>query len=553
MLLEVDQPGYADARDFLALFAELEKAPEHVHFYRITPISVWNAAAAGLELELLLAGLVARSRFPLPSALEGEIRGWFERYGLVRLEREDGALWLRSPDSTLLRELARAADVAPLITTADGGCRVAEQSRGAVKRALIRLGYPVDDLAGFRAGARLEHYALRERTLSGNPFVLRHYQREAARVFWAGGAARGGSGVIVLPCGAGKTIVALAAMDLLRTQTLVLTTNTVAVRQWRRELLDKTTLTEDDVGEYTGDSKRVCPVTVATYQILTYRRAKQDPFEHFALFSERDWGLIVYDEVHLLPAPVFRATAEIQARRRLGLTATLIREDGQESDVFSLIGPKRYDVPWKELETRGYIAEAHCIEVRVAMPRDEERAYRDAPARSAFKLASTNSRKLDIVGQLLARHPGDRVLIIGQYLDQLAALADRFGVPLITGRTRTAARERLYAQFRDGAITQLAVSKVGNFAVDLPDANIAIQISGAFGSRQEEAQRLGRILRPKAGGGGAIFYAVVSAGTRDQDFASKRQRFLAEQGYTYEIRDLPPVDWSEDGMVRGDA
>lgn len=555
IVLEVDQPGFAEARDFLAVFAELEKAPEHVHFYRVTPISIWNAAAAGLHAEPLLDGLAARSRFPVPPSLESEIRDWFRRYGLLRLERGEGALTLTSSEPDLLGELARARDVAPLVQVANGVLRVEEGNRGLLKQALIGLGYPVEDLAGYRTGEALKDLRLRERTTSGEPFALRPYQEEAARVFWAAGAAHGGSGVIVLPCGAGKTVVGMAVMDLLREETLVLTTNTVAVRQWRRELLEKTTLREEDIGEYTGERKNLRPVTIATYQILTWRRGREEPFEHFDVFGRRDWGLVIYDEVHLLPAPVFRATAELQTRRRLGLTATLLREDGREEDVFSLIGPKRYGVPWKDLESRGFIAEARCVEIRLSLSPEERQLYMSAPARTAYRIASTTPGKLNVVEDLLACHANERVLIIGQYLDQLRELSARFELPLITGRTPVGERERLYEAFRSGAIMRLVVSKVGNFAIDLPDASVAIQLSGAFGSRQEEAQRLGRILRPKSDGSAAVFYAVVTAGTKDADFAAKRQRFLAEQGYSYEIREVgePTQDGPDGVLARGEA
>ena len=538
ILLEVEQPGYEDARDFLALFAELEKAPEHVHFYRVNAISIWNAAAAGLELEMLLEGLAERSRFPLPPNLEADIREWYRRYGLLRLVRSDDRLLLESDDADLLGELAAARAVEGFLQDGPAGSFIVEEgARGLLKRELIQLGYPVEDLAGFREGAELTDFALRDTTLGGERFALRHYQREAARVFWAGGSVRGGSGVVVLPCGAGKTIVGIGVVDLLRTHTLILTTNTVAVRQWRRELIDKTTLSEDDVGEYSGECKRIAPVTVATYQILTWRRSKNSEFEHFDVLGAHDWGLVIYDEVHLLPAPVFRMSAELQARRRLGLTATLVREDGCEDEVFSLIGPKRYEVPWKELETGGFIAEARCVEMRVPLTPLEQRSYLDASARSSFRIASCSANKIEVLAELLEQHDGDRVLVIGQYLDQLREAAERFELPLITGRTPNAERERLYTAFRDGVITRLCVSKVGNFAIDLPDANVAIQISGSFGSRQEEAQRLGRILRPKQDGSEAVFYAIVAAATKDQDFAAKRQLFLAEQGYSYEIRE----------------
>ena len=541
VLLEVQVPGFEEARDFLALFCELEKAPEHVHFYRVTRISVWNAAAAGLSIDDLLSRLEDMSRFPLPQNLLLEIQDWYRRYGLLSLLRRDGRLLLEGSDPDLLGELASAREVAPLLKEGPAGSfLVDEGDRGNLKQALIHLGYPVEDLAGYREGADLPGFALATELAGGEAFQLRGYQREAAQVFHAGGSVQGGSGVIVLPCGAGKTIVALAVLDLLKTQTLILTTNTVAVRQWKRELLEKTCLSEDQIGEYTGEEKVIAPVTIATYQILTYRKNKGGDFEHFDVFTKNDWGLVVYDEVHLLPAPVFRATAELQARRRLGLTATLVREDGKEDEVFSLIGPKRYEVPWKELESGGWIAVARCVELRVPMGDDLRRQYLDAENRAAFRLASTNPAKLELVEELFERHSEDLVLVIGQFLDQLAELQDRFGIPVITGKTPTAERERLYAAFRSGEIRRLAVSKVGNFAIDLPDANVAIQISGSYGSRQEEAQRLGRILRPKKDKAEALFYALVTAGTQDQDYAAKRQRFLAEQGYCYEIKEWLP-------------
>ncbi len=541
VLLEVQVPGFEEARDFLALFCELEKAPEHVHFYRVTRISVWNAAAAGLPIEELLSRLEVMSRFPLPQNLLLQIQDWYRRYGLLRLVRRDGRLLLEGSDTELLGELACAREVAPLLREGPAGSFLLDEGdRGNLKQALIHLGYPVEDLAGYREGAGLPGFALAAELEGGEPFVLRGYQREAAQIFHAGGSVQGGSGVIVLPCGAGKTIVALAVLDLLRTQTLILTTNTVAVRQWKRELLEKTCLREDQIGEYTGEEKTIAPITIATYQILTYRKSKGGSFEHFDVFTENDWGLVVYDEVHLLPAPVFRATAELQARRRLGLTATLVREDGKEDEVFSLIGPKRYEVPWKELESGGWIAVARCVELRVPMEDDLRRSYLDAEKRTAFRLASTNPQKLDLVEELFERHREDLVLVIGQFLDQLALLEQRFDIPVITGKTPTAERERLYTAFREGKIRRLAVSKVGNFAIDLPDANVAIQISGSYGSRQDEAQRLGRILRPKKDKSEALFYALVTAGTQDQDYAARRQRFLAEQGYCYEIKEWQP-------------
>lgn len=539
ILAEVHAPGFAEARDVLALFAELEKSPEHVHTYRLTPLSIWNAAAAGLTAERIIKFLTEASRYSIPPNVVRDIEENIRRFGLLRLERRDGSLRLVSSEVKLLADIARDSSLKRFFDktiSAPDALAVPEALRGEVKQALIRIGYPVEDLAGYTAGASLA-LELRDTTRNGAPFALRPYQREAADVFHAGGTEKGGSGVIVLPCGAGKTVVGIGALHRLQTQCLILTTNTVAVRQWRTELLDKTTLGEDQVGEYTGDTKEIRPVTVSTYQMITYRRRDAKDFQHFALFSARDWGLVIYDEVHLLPAPVFRVTAEIQARRRLGLTATLVREDGREDEVFSLIGPKKYDVPWKILERQGWIATAHCVEVRLPLKPELSFGYLAAGSRERFRIASENPDKLPVVQRLVQRHADDRVLIIGQYLDQLDVLVADLKCPLISGRTPTKEREELYSRFRDGDLKLLAVSKVGNFAVDLPDANVAIQVSGTFGSRQEEAQRLGRILRPKSDKRPAVFYSLVTRDSREEHFANNRQLFLTEQGYTYEIRD----------------
>jgi len=532
VLLETQHPQYEPARERLASFAELEKSPEYVHFYRITPISVWNAAALGASADEVLPWLEENARFPIAKEVTERIAEWFRRYGLLRLERvDDEQLHLRSRDAELLQELGEHPKLEKLIRfDRRGRAFVDAAQRGEVKQELVRLGYPVDDRGGYRTGADLE-FALGD----AQGFALRDYQSAAAEAFHMGGTDQGGCGVVVLPCGAGKTVVGIAAMHLLQTNTLVLTTNTVAVRQWVREILDKTGLSEDQVGEYTGENKQIRPVTVATYQILTHRRGKLDGFTHLDLFDKGGFGLIVYDEVHLLPAPVFRATAGIQARRRLGLTATLVREDGRQDEVFSLIGPKRYELPWKHLEQQGFLAVARCHEVRVALGEERRQRYEAATARNQIRIASDNERKHDVVGELLRQHQDDRVLVIGQYLEQLKQLSTLFGIPLITGQTNNAERDRLYAAFRSGEVPHLIVSKVGNFAVDLPDANVAIQVSGTFGSRQEEAQRLGRVLRPKADGGTATFYTLVSEETREQEFARKRQLFLTEQGYAYEI------------------
>jgi DNA excision repair protein ERCC-3 len=542
ILVEVDNPKYAAARDALAPFAELEKSPEHIHTYRLTALSLWNAAAAGLTAEEMVDVLRRYSKFPLPGNLATDIKELVGRYGRVRLERDGDKLRLACDDRPLLEELVRQPKVRAYL-----GERVDASSfevdpgfRGVLKQALIAVGYPAEDLAGYTEGAALP-IQLREVAQSGLPFHVRDYQREAADIFYAGGDVHGGSGVIVLPCGAGKTIVGIAAMAAVQRATLVLTTSITAVKQWHREILDKSDLSDDQIAEYTGESKQIGPVTLATYQIVTYRPDKKEDFPHFKIFDQRDWGLVIYDEVHLLPAPVFRVTAQIQARRRLGLTATLVREDGREEDVFSLIGPKKYDVPWRELETRGWIAEATCTEIRVALPEALRMDYAVAEWRYKYRIASENPAKDDVVARLLDRYAGSRVLIIGQYLKQLRQLRKRFGIPLITGQTPNAEREELYNKFRHGQIRQLILSKVGNFALDLPDANVLIQVSGTFGSRQEEAQRLGRILRPKTGGDTAHFYTLVTRDTRELDFAHHRQLFLTEQGYSYAIADAGDV------------
>jgi DNA excision repair protein ERCC-3 len=548
--LTEEHPRFAEARDALAQFAELEKSPDYLHSYRLTPVSIWNAAALGLTAERIEAILEDFACVPVPRNVLSDVREWIGRYGLLRIERRppragetgEASFELVAQEKDALADVLGHEQVARLLERdAAGRVWVGPLARGSVKQALIKIGYPVDDRGGYLEGDPLR-IALRSTSAGGRAFGVRPYQRSAAEAFHAGGSVLGGSGVIVLPCGAGKTVVGLKVMELVGSKTLILTTNTVAVRQWREEILDKTELGPADVGEYTGDAKRVCPVTITTYQMLTWRRTRTDPFEHFELFSRENWGLVVYDEVHLLPAPIFRVTADLQARRRLGLTATLVREDGREDEVFCLIGPKRYDVPWKVLEVQGFIAPATCVEVRVPLDPARRPAYNSASARSKFRIASENPAKTGVVERLVERHAGGRVLVIGQYIDQLEALARHLRAPLITGRTPTAERERLYAAFKRGDQSVLIVSKVGNFAVDLPEANVAIQISGTFGSRQEEAQRLGRILRPKSDGSGAVFYSLVTLGSRDQEFAERRQLFLTEQGYAYEIVEAQQIE-----------
>ncbi|MFT5288535.1 MAG: DNA excision repair protein ERCC-3 [Candidatus Paceibacteria bacterium] len=530
-----EHPRYAAARDALSTFAELEKSPDYLHTYRITPVSIWNAAALGLTMEDVEGRLEEFSCVPLPPNVLVDIRTWLERYGLLRIERNGGRFELVSDDENAVAEVMGYGGIGDLVEAADDGRYFLDElNRGFLKQALIKIGFPVDDQGGYIDGDPYP-ITLRSVTLSGQPFGLRPYQEGAATSFYRAGTVHGGNGVVVLPCGAGKTVVAIGAMNLVGAKTLILATNTVAVRQWRDEILDKTTLTADEVGEYTGEEKTVRPVTITTYQMLTWRRSKTAEFEHFALFERENWGLVIYDEVHLLPAPIFRATASLQARRRLGLTATLVREDGKEGEVFCLIGPKRYDVPWKVLENKGFIATALCTEVRVPLERSLIPGYAVADARRKFRIASENPAKVQVVSDLIDAHPEGRILVIGQYIAQLRQLARHLKAPLITGKTPNPEREELYSAFRRGDVRILIVSKVANFAIDLPDANIAIQVSGTFGSRQEEAQRLGRILRPKSDRSVASFYSIVTQGSRDQEFAQKRQLFLTEQGYFYEI------------------
>ncbi|MGC8873378.1 MAG: DNA repair helicase XPB [Chloroflexia bacterium] len=541
ILLDVHHPLAREIRDRLASFAELEQSLQHIHLYRLTRLSLWNAAASGLQADSLLEGLSAHSRFGVPQEVADWIRETMARYGRVTLGRDGEDLLLQANDAELLARLSRSRTLQPFLCgrRADGTLVVRPGCRGLVKQRLRQLGYPPADLAGYLPGAPFA-ISLRAYTRSGRRLVLRPYQEAAAAAFLREGP-HGGSGVIVLPCGAGKTLVGLAVMACLRTQTLVLCPHASAVHQWRQELLDKTTLEPEEIAEYTGEAKGIAPVTLATYQILIHRPAgdlqnREEIFPHMALFEERDWGLIIYDEVHLLPAPVFRLTAHLQARRRLGLTATLVREDGRQGDVFSLVGPKVYEAPWKELEEQGWLAQAECVEVRVTVPdalRLDHARARTKHIRS--RLAAENRRKEAVVHELVRRHQGERTLIIGRYIDQLRAIANRLGAPLVSGRTSVAERERLYAAFRKGQVPVLVVSNVANYALDLPEASVAIQVSGTYGSRQEEAQRLGRILRPKPDGRPARFYSLVSQGTAEQEYAARRQRFLVEQGYRYRI------------------
>lgn len=536
ILLDVHTARAEEARSALIPFAELEKSPEHLHTYRITPLSLWNAASAGFLPAQITAILGDLARFPVPSAVNMWIIETMGRFGKVRmLPDDDDYLFLVTDSEMIYRELAASKIMSKYLTVeSDTGFRFHLEvlNRGTVKQELLKLGWPVKDEAPLRDGAPLE-INLVQTSLSGIPLVIRDYQTKAAAALVGDHGPGTGFGTIVLPCGAGKTIVGMTVMSQLKTNTLILTTNVAAVHQWINELLDKTDLADEDIGEYTGDCKEVKPVTVATYQILTWRSKKDGIFPHFKLFRERAWGLIIYDEVHLLPAPVFRVTAELQTIRRLGLTATLVREDGCEGDVFSLVGPKRYDIPWKDLEVQGWIATALCTEIRVEIAPDKEIEYAVASQRQKYRIASENPAKIAVINALLEKHADDSVLVIGQYIDQLEEIARHINVPIITGKTSNPERDRIYGAFRAGELKTIVVSKVANFAIDLPDASVAIQISGTFGSRQEEAQRLGRILRPKEKN--SHFYTIVTSQTVEEEFAANRQKFLAEQGYEYSI------------------
>jgi DNA excision repair protein ERCC-3 len=532
LLLEVDHEQSAACRRAIAPFAELERSPEHIHTYRLTPLGLWNARAAGHDAEQVIDTLLEFSRYAVPHALLVDVAETMARYGRLRLEKHPiHGLVLVSNDRPVLEEVLRAKKVAGMIGERidDDTVVVHGSERGNLKQVLLKIGWPAEDFAGYVDG---EAHAI---ALDETEWHLRDYQRAAAESFW-----HGGSGVVVLPCGAGKTLVGAAAMAHAQATTLILVTNTVSARQWKDELVRRTSLTADEIGEYSGSVKEVRPVTIATYQVMTTKRG--GVYRHLELLDARDWGLIVYDEVHLLPAPIFRMTADLQARRRIGLTATLVREDGREGDVFSLIGPKRYDAPWKDIEAQGWIAPADCVEVRVTLPTDERLVYATAEPEERYRLASCTHQKIDVVKDLVARHASQPTLVIGQYLDQLDELAAALDAPVIKGETPVKERQRLFEAFRSGEVGLLVVSKVANFSIDLPSAEVAIQVSGSFGSRQEEAQRLGRILRPKSEGKTAHFYTVVSRDTVDAEFAQHRQRFLAEQGYAYRIVDADGLD-----------
>lgn len=540
VLLEVAHPDADEARHALAVFAELERAPEHIHTYRITRLGLWNARAAGHTADEIVGTLETLSKFVVPPAINDDIRETIRRYGLIEITREGEQLYLSCADAAIEAEITRTPKIAELLGVRDesGRFALAPWCRGVIKQELLKKGWPAADHAGYAEGTP---HAI---GIDPEGWALRDYQKEAIARF-----VERGSGVVVLPCGAGKTLVGAGVMAELATTTLILVTNTVSARQWRAELLARTTLTEEDIGEYSGSVKEIKPVTIASYSIMAAKRKGE--FAHLGVLDALNWGLVVYDEVHLLPAPVFQLTAQLQARRRLGLTATLVREDGREGDVFSLIGPKRFDVPWKQLESQGYIAPASCIEIRLELPPTERLDYAASTDQERFRLASTTPSKSALVRELLSLHPKDPTLIIGTYVEQIEQLSDSLDIPMITGQTSIPDRERLYAAFRSGEILRLVVSKVANFSIDLPEASVAIQVSGSFGSRQEEAQRLGRILRPKADGRPAIFYTLVARDTVDQDFALNRQRFLAEQGYAYTIMDAAEVTQKVPALLSG--
>lgn len=529
-LLEIDHPDAVNARHDLSIFAELERAPEHIHTYRITKLGLWNARAAGHDSQFVTEVLERYSKYPIPPAVTKDIADLMSRYGKLQIKRdEENRLLLLSDDKAVLAEVGRQKKMKELITEpVIGGFVLAEWARGAVKQELLKIGWPAEDLAGYATGEPMEIELVTE------DWSLRDYQKQAVDRF-----KELGSGVVVLPCGAGKTLVGASSMAEIKTNTLILVTNSVSARQWRQELINRTTLNEDQIAEYSGSSKELAEVTIATYQILTTKRAGQ--YRHLELLNARDWGLIIYDEVHLLPAPIFKMTAELQAKRRLGLTATLVREDGREGDVFSLIGPKRFDALWKDIEAEGYIAPANCYEIRIPLTDDKRMEYAIAQQEERFRIASTIEEKIVLAKKILEKHPDEPALIIGQYLDQIDEFSKKLDIPKLTGETPVDERERLYKAFRDGTIPALVVSRVANFSVDLPEASVAIQVSGSFGSRQEEAQRLGRVMRPKSDGRSAHFYTLISRDTVEQDFAQNRQRFLAEQGYGYQIIDADDI------------
>ena len=536
LLLEVYNPMFEECRDQIHLFSELEKSPEFLHTYRISPLSIWNAASLKLTAEKIINVLDKYSKYPIPKNIVLMIQEQSERYGKVKLVKEaDGTLIIQSDEEKLIQDISVHKRIIKYIEKVeDDKIYIELKHRGQIKQALLRIGYPVQDLAGYDQGAEFQ-FNFRKTTMKNKNFEIRDYQKKSIETFHKKGSIEGGSGVIVLPCGAGKTMVGIGVMQITGVQTLILVTNTLSIRQWKSEILDKTSIKPEEIGEYSGERKEIKPITIVTYNIITHKKVKGGDFSHFDLFSANNWGLVIYDEVHLLPAPVFRMTAALQAKRRLGLTATLVREDGCEDDVFSLIGPKKYDVPWKELEKKTWIAEAQCYEIRIDMPEELKVHYNVVGDREKYRLASENPNKLEVIDYITRQHADKNILIIGHYIQQLDMVAAHFNFPLITGQTPIPRREELYQDFRDLKISCLIVSRVANFSIDLPDAAVAIQISGAFGSRQEETQRLGRIIRAKSGSNKAYFYSVISQNTSEEGFSKNRQLFLTEQGYEYHV------------------
>jgi DNA excision repair protein ERCC-3 len=540
ILLETSTAGYEEIRDFLSKFAEIEKSPEYVHTYRITPLSLWNAASLGFTERTITDGLRKFSRYPLPSNIEHSIGAHISKYGRLKLHRLNGKLMLQADDPYIIEDLIRRKEFDKYAARRidSRSVDIEETERGHIKQDLFNMGYPVEDMGGYVEGEYL-NVELRAVTKNGIPFELRAYQKESAEMFHSGGTVFGGNGVIVLPCGAGKTVVGLSVMEKIKRSTLILCPNNTGARQWVDEIIDKTDVPAYDIGLYTGGSKEIRPITISTYQIMTWRSDPDAPFPHFELFRRRNWGLIIYDEVHLLPAPVFSITANLQGVRRLGLTATLVREDGREKDVFTLIGPKRYDVPWRVLEKQGWISPVECNEYRVRFPTERERmTYIETPQRGRFGIAARNPAKLEVVNRLIQKHASDNIIVMGDYLDQMKRIADALSAPLVTGKTPERKREKIYRDFLEHRLNIFVASKVVNFALNLPDANVAIQVSGTFGSRQEEAQRIGRILRPKGAGKIAHFYTIVTRDTVEVDFAARRELFLTEQGYAYTVKDV---------------
>lgn len=539
ILLDVGAKDFEEIRNFMLVFAELVKSPEYIHTYRITLVSLWNAASLNYTSKSIISFLKKYASYEVPKNIIKQIESSIEKYGRVKIIKENEKYYLISEDENIIDEILNYKAVVKYIKNEIDSNKIEINPiyRGHIKLALINIGYPVRDLAGYKEGEKYSFNIRKKLASNGEDFILRDYQKDSVDAFYANGKPEGGAGVIALPCGTGKTIVGLEVMHRIQNKTLIIVTGVTACRQWREEILDKTDISAEDIGEYNGLSKEIKPITIATYKILTYRKNKESPFVHFEIFFKHNWGLIIYDEVHLLPAPIIKLTSEIQSMRRLGLTATLIREDGLEKDVFCLIGPKKFDMPWRELEEKKFIAEAYCYDIRIPLDENHRADYIISNDKIKFRIASENILKYDIVKKIIEKLKGKNILIIGQYLSQLDEMQKRTGYAIITGKTPQSERDIIYKKFKSGEIKALIVSKVANLAVDLPDANVLIQISGTFGSRQEEAQRLGRVLRPKKGENKSYFFSIITSDTKEEDFSHKRQLFLTEQGYHYELLD----------------